>query len=1135
MADWNLRDLDEGALYDHLRGVFDQAQVDHADLIQEDITRNGGSHAEFAFREGTNEINLIGARGFLWDTLEPCESTNTAWDDTMFAVYKDAAGAKKVEKYRLNTEKNATDAISHLPEGVFRYKLGFHHNDDNRRALKPYLTVPTVYDDDNDFAQSEGDSLSALQWLASINIHNGGTNSSPTGWSAGCQTMWGSEPGETGSGEGFPTFVRTCERDKTIQGSNENKYELPAGNGTRAVIYALVKGWDLDPDLEHQSPVGDDDESTPGDATDGTPPGVGIEGDLCYPLNRAIPELDAARALYQHTEKDHVGGYFPVGTNTVWHGGVHLRGEQGDPVYACAKGEVIAVRMPRDPAKGYGYYGSRNFVLMRHTSDEFTWYSLYMHLDSLPADEDPAWIDASSVSGQGLPGLEYDASGEYVTGGDPNAKVADNFSLWEFDTGSGYRVSVRLVAELQTLRERAGRAVNVRSVDASGDRCRLASDADIVSLATTRAGEADSVVEASAEGSEVWVSLDPSQAVSLTDETLEKLLDGGVIGLTVPLQAGDLIGWMGTFGEDDEQHPQLHWEIFSDRNVPNLFSAPADDSDSDTDDDDDDTNPDADTDPDADDSDSDSDPSDSDSDSTDPDPDRDSDSDPDRDVDAEPRPGVWTTVMDRDEDFNMDVSAITSLIDQDDALWYQDQEEQDEILTGEELTRFFQTNPDAKKVRRYSCYFVSEWGMDLSVVIPAMLNLGIWDTYLLEDRIKPYLWWNEALAENVPLPLSRHTWHFNPIAFVEDLYASRVGVGVEKLEFAEDALDYRTPGVGAWVKATHGSGDILKEHLFAYTCPEVGLIDSTTDLPLASMDTYYSNLDALYQQRDQGDWPRTELQKELLAQARRAAKDPGFWEKVRNYDSRSLEAKIDWSLEAKIVSPDDDDIKLDAILQHRWVKQHVFLVACGLMKTTSVKVRSATALRSFVDAHKFCTEYRILTSVDKDEIFENFKEMYVDDAHLDGDDIQDLDGQTWAKKEHFVNAEGEVVTDMDLVDQDLTWANIHAYVDTLTFRNGSNRYDPAAEGYTKTSDNRLPNSTRGNQSNHVHGFAYDYSYYRHDPTNVLLKDDPIHDFVAWEFGVLRCVKEQWHFSRTARPADGVEATLTVARQAVFPE
>ncbi|NLE03073.1 MAG: hypothetical protein GX640_24645, partial [Fibrobacter sp.] len=68
-----------------------------------------------------------------------------------------------------------------------------------------------------------------------------------------------------------------------------------------------------------------------------------------------------------HTEKQYKGGYFPLGANTVWHGGLHIHAAQGSNVYAMADGEIVAAKLAETPEKANGYYGSHNFILVKHT------------------------------------------------------------------------------------------------------------------------------------------------------------------------------------------------------------------------------------------------------------------------------------------------------------------------------------------------------------------------------------------------------------------------------------------------------------------------------------------------------------------------------------------------------------------------------------------------------------------------------------------------------------------------------------------------------------------------------------------------------------------------------------------------
>jgi hypothetical protein len=72
------------------------------------------------------------------------------------------------------------------------------------------------------------------------------------------------------------------------------------------------------------------------------------------------------------------GGFFPIGTGRMWHGGVHLRPGKKS-VHAMTGGEVVACRVGEvEDAKPLG---SRNFVLLKHHWKDRVLYSLYLHLD----------------------------------------------------------------------------------------------------------------------------------------------------------------------------------------------------------------------------------------------------------------------------------------------------------------------------------------------------------------------------------------------------------------------------------------------------------------------------------------------------------------------------------------------------------------------------------------------------------------------------------------------------------------------------------------------------------------------------------------------------------------------------------
>ncbi|NUN12816.1 MAG: N-acetylmuramoyl-L-alanine amidase [Myxococcales bacterium] len=94
--------------------------------------------------------------------------------------------------------------------------------------------------------------------------------------------------------------------------------------------------------------------------------------------------VDVANRYFENNERGS-GGYYGVGVNQAWHGGMHIRTPVGTPVNAMFTGHVVAARLGSQTA-----LGSNNFVLVRHvlpmptTNDptrKMTLYSLYMHLN----------------------------------------------------------------------------------------------------------------------------------------------------------------------------------------------------------------------------------------------------------------------------------------------------------------------------------------------------------------------------------------------------------------------------------------------------------------------------------------------------------------------------------------------------------------------------------------------------------------------------------------------------------------------------------------------------------------------------------------------------------------------------------
>jgi hypothetical protein len=134
--------------------------------------------------------------------------------------------------------------------------------------------------------------------------------------------------------------------------------------------------------------------------------------------NWSHPFKDPRNPLLQLTHlAKAVAGYYPLGINGLWHGGVHFdsgtaAGLDQSSVQCLADGEVVAYRIDtHSPTTRYFINAitvekpfSRNFVLVRHrlqppkiegspdTPPSLTFYSLYLHLQDWAVYQEDAAI-----------------------------------------------------------------------------------------------------------------------------------------------------------------------------------------------------------------------------------------------------------------------------------------------------------------------------------------------------------------------------------------------------------------------------------------------------------------------------------------------------------------------------------------------------------------------------------------------------------------------------------------------------------------------------------------------------------------------------------------------------------------------
>jgi len=132
--------------------------------------------------------------------------------------------------------------------------------------------------------------------------------------------------------------------------------------------------------------------------------------------------LDHVEWYCAMTETLKPGGTYPIGTNKMWHGGLHFEpADTNRKVYAAASGTIVAARMGSDKdVEKDAEYGSQRFVLIRHcvyleqeadpsgspgdkrinyTATPIYVFTLYMHL--------AAFADLAAVNTSNPPWFNY--------------------------------------------------------------------------------------------------------------------------------------------------------------------------------------------------------------------------------------------------------------------------------------------------------------------------------------------------------------------------------------------------------------------------------------------------------------------------------------------------------------------------------------------------------------------------------------------------------------------------------------------------------------------------------------------------------------------------------------------------------
>lgn len=354
-------------------------------------------------------------------------------------------------------------------------------------------------------------------------------------------------------------------------------------------------------------------------------------GDLPAVKNWSHPFGDTSSVFQQLTTLAKAqAGYFPLGRNGLWHGGVHFDsgtagtvGPEGQGYVRClADGEVIAYRIPEQtpktlffPAPGVTIEApfASGFVLVRHrleapriegeadTPPSLIFYSLYMHLAdwaSYQADTGKArpafWSESSRCrvkmtvkdvrpghpEERGL-NLRHSPSRGKVIGFLPKGATVTVSGEGDYRKVEGIKGPVELQNPDGTLRGYVGFSA---LKDMGGGVCRVNTSRDPLTVRPVP-NKSESGIFKLPIGSEITISGEGEfrklesvvqyvHFASLESERAPQCGKVVVLEKPFPIKAGSLIGHLGPYQDSKEETPQekLHLEVFACDDVEAFFT-----------------------------------------------------------------------------------------------------------------------------------------------------------------------------------------------------------------------------------------------------------------------------------------------------------------------------------------------------------------------------------------------------------------------------------------------------------------------------------------------------------------------------------------------------------------------------------
>lgn len=365
-------------------------------------------------------------------------------------------------------------------------------------------------------------------------------------------------------------------------------------------------------------------------ATSASPAPTPTPSDLPAVKNWSHPFGDTSSVFQQlATLAKAQSGYFPLGRNGLWHGGVHFdsgtagtAGPQGQSFVRClADGEVIAYRIPEQtpkttffPAPGVIMKApfATGFVLVRHrleapkiegiadTPPSLIFYSLYMHLADWasyltdPEKPRPAfWSESNQYrvktdtdfspvrAGERGLNLRHAPTQGKTIGFLPQGTAITVSGEGAYRKVEGIKGPVKLQNPDGTLQGYVGFSA---LLDLGGGAYRVNTTRDALRVRPTPDTSRDKIFELPS-GTEITISGEGDfrklesvvQYVHLASLEGERVPERGkvvVLDRPRPIKAGDLIGHLGPYQESNEEapHERLHLEVFACENVEAFFA-----------------------------------------------------------------------------------------------------------------------------------------------------------------------------------------------------------------------------------------------------------------------------------------------------------------------------------------------------------------------------------------------------------------------------------------------------------------------------------------------------------------------------------------------------------------------------------